>query len=342
MLRVFLSIIVAGLAFRYPAYYKAIRRARDWQKKFNSKRVYTPFGIVEYAVSGKGVPVLVVHGAAGGYDQGILSVRGMLGENVQVIAPSRFGYQNTILPKIASPEVQADAYAVLLEALKIDKVFVIGISAGAPSSVQFALRHPDKVQGLILLVPLGYSPVAEKPRSVAFPFILSSLLKSDYPLWVAMKLFPRQVLSTIGIPLAIQKQLSRQQKKEVMDWLLPFSTRIKGLMNDGKIAAKITAYPVQDINMACLIFSTKDDPWKTYPAASYLADNIRGAQFIGFEKGGHLLHGKEVVIKLEIAAFIDGHYHKSLAEPPSVKWLGIGKEIRNLGSGIREAAGEIR
>jgi pimeloyl-ACP methyl ester carboxylesterase len=35
---------------------------------------------------------------------------------------------------------------------------VIGGSAGAPSALQLAIRHPQRVSALILLVPLTYKP----------------------------------------------------------------------------------------------------------------------------------------------------------------------------------------
>jgi len=40
----------------------------------------------------------------------------------------------------------------------IDKVVVVGISAGAWSSLQFAIRHPDRCRALVLLVPANYLP----------------------------------------------------------------------------------------------------------------------------------------------------------------------------------------
>ncbi|CAG0973413.1 hypothetical protein METP3_01633 [Methanosarcinales archaeon] len=144
------------------------------------------------------------------------------------------------MPKDASPAAQADAYACFLDALNISKIPVMGISAGAPSSVQFALRHPERVSSLVLLVPSLYNPEpATDVQSVAFPFILASILKWDYPLWAAMKLNPQVVLSTMGVPPPIQKQMSKEKQVEVMNWMLPYDTWIPGVMNDARIASNI-------------------------------------------------------------------------------------------------------
>ncbi len=211
------------------------------------------------------------------------------------------------MPKDASPVAQANAHACLLDALNILKIQVLGISAGAPSSVQLALRYPERVSALVLLVPGLYTPEpATDVQSVGFPFILASILKWDYPLWAAMKLNPQMVLSTMGVPPLIQKHLSKEKQIEIMNWLLPYDTRIPGVMNDAKIASNINKepFPIQNIIAPTLVISAKYDLWKTYDAANYTASKIPNAKFIGFDTGGHLLNGQEEKVRTYISSFL--------------------------------------
>jgi len=67
-----------------------------------------------------------------------------------VIAPSRFGYFGSTLPEGATPANQADAYALLLDHLGVDRPVVIGFSAGSGSILEFAQRHRQRVIGLVL------------------------------------------------------------------------------------------------------------------------------------------------------------------------------------------------
>jgi 2-hydroxy-6-oxonona-2,4-dienedioate hydrolase len=97
--------------------------------------------------------VLVVYGADGGYDQGLAFGEPLVNSGFRIIAMSRFGYLRTPLPTDASASAQADAHAYLLDALKIQRAAVIGASAGASSSMQFALRHPEQCRAMVLLVP---------------------------------------------------------------------------------------------------------------------------------------------------------------------------------------------
>jgi pimeloyl-ACP methyl ester carboxylesterase len=73
------------------------------------------------------------------------------GDGYRVVAPSRFGYLGSSLPANASPAAQADAYGVVLDALEIERAVVFGYSGGGASAIQFALRHPDGTEALILL-----------------------------------------------------------------------------------------------------------------------------------------------------------------------------------------------
>ncbi len=69
---------------------------------------------IEYAVVGEGAPVLVVHGAGGGFDQGLDFGLPLTRQGFRVIAMSRFGYLRTPLPDEAAPVAQAEAHACLL------------------------------------------------------------------------------------------------------------------------------------------------------------------------------------------------------------------------------------
>ena len=46
----------------------------------------------------------------------------------------------------------------LLDTLGIRRAAVLGGSAGAPSATQMAIRHPGRVNALVLVVPLAYKP----------------------------------------------------------------------------------------------------------------------------------------------------------------------------------------
>ncbi|HVL34321.1 MAG TPA: alpha/beta fold hydrolase, partial [Burkholderiales bacterium] len=150
-----LAALVAGLA--YAGY--AAERARAYQRvATGSAMAQTPCGPIEYAAQGAGPAVLVVHGAGGGFDQGRDFGAGLAQAGFRVVAMSRFGYLRTPLPPLATPAAQADAHACLLDALGLERAAIVGLSAGAPSALEFALRHPARTAALVLVVPLAHVP----------------------------------------------------------------------------------------------------------------------------------------------------------------------------------------
>ena len=104
-----------------------------------SRAIITHLGWIEYTLKGDSGPVLLyIHGSPGGYDQTIDP-----GENYRVLSPSRPGYLGTQIFAGRSPEEQAECFKALIDALNIDKVIVMGVSGGGPSSMHFAAKYPQ-------------------------------------------------------------------------------------------------------------------------------------------------------------------------------------------------------
>lgn len=153
------ALLAAAIAsgWAYSHFARDMARATE-QAARASQVVETPCGPIEFQQAGEGEPLLVIHGSGGGHDQGMAFARPLLRHGLRVIAVSRFGYLRTPGPADASPEAQADAHACLLDALGVGQAAVLGLSAGAPSALQTAIRHPKRVRTLVLVVPLLHKP----------------------------------------------------------------------------------------------------------------------------------------------------------------------------------------
>jgi 2-hydroxy-6-oxonona-2,4-dienedioate hydrolase len=287
-----------------------VRAARQ-RTSAGSTLVSTRSGPIEYAQVGQGKPLLVVHGAGGGYDQGLLFSRPLAERGFCVTAVSRFGYLRTPLPADASPEAQADAHASLLDALQIPRTVIIGASAGALSAMQFAIRHPQRCSGLILLVPLAWKPSdipdSARPLSAGAQRLLLWMVGSDPVFWLALHLAHDTVVKKVlGTPPAVVEAASVSEQwrvEEVLNSVLPLGSRAAGLQNDGRIAQSLTRYDLEAIQAPTLIVSVRDDLYGTYAGAEYTARHIRGARFVGYEQGGHMWVGHHDELLEEVAAF---------------------------------------
>jgi pimeloyl-ACP methyl ester carboxylesterase len=116
-------------------------------------RTPTRLGPIEHSDDGDGPALVTLHGGMGGCDQSLLLARALapdLGAR-RVIALSRPGYLRTPLASGPTVEDSADLYAALLDSLGLDRAVVAAVSAGGPSAIAFAARHPDRCAGLILV-----------------------------------------------------------------------------------------------------------------------------------------------------------------------------------------------
>ncbi len=266
----------------------------------------TRVGPIEYGCEGSGTPALIIHGASGGYDQGLLLARAFAPSGVLGIAPSRFGYLGTPLPEDASPRAQAEAHAALLDALAIDSALVVGASAGAPSALEFAIRYPRRVRALILPVPRGYVPNAPAlPLSFSERLFLTLLLSTDFAYWSALRLAGDRLVRCLGVPPSLLTRATGSERARVhamMRSVLPVAARHRGLKNDAR--TRLAPLPLERIKAPTLIITARDDLIDTLPAARLMAGGIPGARLIVLESGGHLLVGWQAEVAALVETFV--------------------------------------
>lgn len=296
------AALVIGTRFEADLAVAATRAAQG------SVVVATPCGPIEVQQAGDGAPLLVIHGSGGGHDQGVAWVRPLVQQGVRVIAMSRFGYLRTPRPPDASPEAQADAHICLLDTLGIDKAAVMGVSAGGPSAMQTAIRYPNRVSALVLVVPIAYKPGtvpdSAPPVSDDKDALLMRLLGSDFLFWTALHVardpLIRHVLATPPKQVATASDEERVRVYDLAERILPVSSRAEGLRDDTRLGKRLGPYALETIRAPTLVVSARDDGFGTYASAQHTASRIPGAKFIGFDGGGHLLVGHHSEVQAQI------------------------------------------
>ena len=272
----------------------------------------TRCGPIEYQEAGNGVPLLSVHGSGGGHDQGMAFAGAFASKGIRVIAMSRFGYLRTPMPADASAAAQADAHVCLLDALGITKAAVMGGSAGAPSALQMAVRHPDRVSALVLLVPLAYKPPTQADSAPPLPqwveATMMRLIGSDFLFWAALHLARDQVIKVVlATPPELLRHASPQERARVgamLDNILPVSLRAEGLRSDTAASKHLSTSPLESVRAPTLVISARDDRYGTYAGAHYTASQIASAKFIGFDEGGHTWVGHDDEVRAAIVELL--------------------------------------
>jgi len=312
-------IILVGLAagVAIPAYGVYLRFRRDMNAArarlatVASHVVSTPWGAVEYAEHGSGAPLLVIHGIFHHCAGGLLSVRDLFADR-RVIAPSRFGYLGSSMPPNATPAAQADAFTTLLDALQIDQIDIVGLSAGATSELQLALRHPERVKHLAVLV--GNLPGS--PTAVVQPSWTKGINR-QFVMW-ALRTFAPSTMARLVAAVPKTFTMSGDDDRfvnEFIDSLFPLGTA--GVNFDLFVSnADVVSYNLEAIKVPTLIAHTKDDQLASHEASQRAAERIPGARFVSLESGGHLMLGQQKKVRAALADFFaerPAHHAERLA-----------------------------
>jgi pimeloyl-ACP methyl ester carboxylesterase len=296
-----LFVVSLGGLFVYLRYRQDIA-AHEARIAAESRLAETPCGLIEYGERGEGTPLLALHGAGGGYDQGLM-MADLIGAGFRVIAPSRFGYLNAPIPADASVAAQADAYACLLDHLNLSRVTVVAFSAGGPSALDFALRYPERVDRLVLVSALStLRPVREDGVGP------SPQMLSDFGYWALVNTAPDLLLDALGVPAASRAAFTpteRERAGQVLDRMLPMARRNPG--NDTDVVEQnlptIPDFPLNEIAVPTLVIHAQDDTLVPYAQGAYSAAHIPGARLVTYETGGHLVIARDAVWT-EIRAFL--------------------------------------
>jgi len=270
--------------------------SRDMRRAYErirgkSKVISSPYGDIEYAEGGAGAPVLVIHGSGGGFDQGALVARAVLGDRVHWIAPSRFGYLRSTFHEGATFDDQAHAYAFLLDHLGVERAAVVTLSHGGPSALLFAVLHPGRVASLTLIsAGVASSKDASQAQANRQGNALAAIFQRDFSYWAVSTALRGRFLELMGVTPAVIATLTPDQRSladEVIDSMNPVSVRAAGVTFDNRAA--MPNERIAAVRAPTLILHARDDTLQLFRNAEFAAAVIPGSRLVSFERGGHLL-----------------------------------------------------
>ncbi|NGZ96510.1 MAG: hypothetical protein CV089_10375 [Nitrospira sp. WS110] len=276
----------------------------------NSDIMPSPLGDIEFERGGAGLPVLVIHGSGGGYDQGELIATAILDGHFDWIAPSRFGYLRSTFREGDTFDDQAKAYAFLLEHLGIKRVAVLAMSHGGPSALLFAALYPERVSSLTLLsCGVAASSDADQVEANRKGDALTMIFKYEILYWLVRTLMRKKLMRLLGASDEVIASLTTAQRSlvnQVIDYMAPVAPRYAGIAFDNK--ATMPNERVAAIRAPTLIVHATDDALQLFHNAEYAAAHISGARLVPFNRGGHLLLlVEQSAIQTEVRQFILAH-----------------------------------
>ncbi len=248
-----------------------------------------------YKRAGQGEPVLVlVHGSF----LSLFSWRKVwepLTHLGTVIAFDRPAFGLTERPLVVdaahspySPEGQADFIVALLDKLNVERAVLVGSSAGGTTAMLAALRHPSRVQALVLVDAMVYSgyAVSEFPRWLR-PVLraLRPVLTAQVRLMISL-LFPKVVRSFWHDPARLSpEELARSRELlHVGPW-----ARATWELIQASHALHLEQQLTQ-LTMPVLVITGEHDRTVPTEQSIRLAEALPAANLVVVPDSGHLPH----------------------------------------------------
>lgn len=233
---------------------------------------------IAYRVFGEGYPIVLITGYSATMDMWAPALLQELATHYRVIVFDNRGMgKTTASDKEFTIELFADDTAALLDSLNIERAHIIGWSMGTYIAQELALRHPDKVDRLILYAADCGGEEAIQPSPEALEVLADTsgtpqergerLLKLLFPLkWLEEHPDPRTYFP-MPTETSSPENIERQYKA-IVDWTGTLSR-------------------LPQITQDTLLIAGTDDVIPPPENSFIIAERIPGAWLVQFKDAGH-------------------------------------------------------
>ena len=249
-------------------------------------------GAIQYETVGHGLPVLLMHGGLGLDHTTLRPWLDPLSDTVQLVYYDHLangGSDYTGEPSALTHDRWVDSADELREHLGHDRVVVFGHSYGALLAVEYALRHPERVAGLILT---AVAPALDYPETV----MANAKRKApdEAALQAVMETLSGPVEDDDGAAAAFRRihplyfaEYDARRHDAVLE-----DVRFRALSMNRSTFDCLPSYDVTarlgEIGVPTLVLSGADD-WIMPPehAGARVARGVPGAEHVIFANSGH-------------------------------------------------------
>lgn len=174
----------------------------------------------------------------------------------------------------------ADLEAVVDHA-GLDRFAVLAMSQGGPVTVEYAVRHPGRVDRIVFYGSHPGHRVIDLPEDDAMDQTLNQLIKVG---WERPTPEFRRVFTFLMIPGATEEQmgwLDELQRRAV-------TAEVAVTAREQRILADVS-HLLGDLDVPTLVIHSRGDRMNDFAYARYLASHIEGARLVALESNNHIV-----------------------------------------------------
>ncbi len=256
--------------------------------------IQTSSGELEFRIDGKGDSVILVlnAGHCARSDSFVPFGSELKASGFRLLVPSRPGYGRTPSSTGKTAEEFADCLEVLCDRLHLPNVNLLAISAGGKTALQFAQRHPTRVNRMILLSALAHNRWPTRKKRLLSYLLFHPLVEKRFwslSRWMFRK-FPIGALKFImnsftKLPTdQVVEQMECEQIQAFIDYLCHLRSE-SGFLLD----IQHQSGDLQKIQAPTLIVHSRYDKSVPVSHAKYAADRIPKSELMMTEAESHLI-----------------------------------------------------
>jgi len=235
---------------------------------------------VYYEVHGKGFPLIMIMGLGGNLDWWDPRLIQELSKKFKtVIFDNRGAGRTDLSDKRYSIRLFADDTAGLMDALKISRAHVLGISMGGMIAQELILNYPEKVEKLVLCSTFCGGPKAVQPSQEA----LAPLADRGG--------LSQEEIARLTIPLLFTEDFIKKNPDLVeltVQQILKAPISTEAFMQQANAIAEFNTYDrLSQIRTPTLILHGKQDILVPPENGSILAKAIPNAKLVYFKNSAH-------------------------------------------------------
>ena len=258
-----------------------------------------PIGYAEFGDL-DGAPVIALHGTPGSRFMFALTDRAARVRGLRIVAPERPGYGLSEYRRVASLTQLAEDVEALVDALRLDRFAVLGVSGGGPHALAAAAAMPDRTSLLALISPVGpiadcqirirmsklhrliFTRMGRSDRACAAFFWSVRTLVRHAPEAAYRALIQRVAASDLAL-------LQRAEVKANLQTALREGLRpgIAGARQDLRLFCAPWGLALEEIDVPTIVWQGSDDTIVPPGAAYLLADTLPNCRLDVVQGGGH-------------------------------------------------------
>ena len=234
-----------------------------------------------YYVDGAGPPVLCIMGLGGrGTDWNPAFIEAMAPHHEMIRFDNRGTGRSDRPEEPYSLDVMADEAVAILDAVGRDRAHVLGVSMGGMIAQLVALRHPERVQRLVLIATHAGGATVTPPTPIAMAAFVADRSRPPADL-------VRDAMTAITAPGFAARH------PEAIDALVANATALPTppasfVRQMQAIMASDRSARLGEIGVPTLVIHGTDDPLVPYPNGELLARDIKGARLLTLPGCGHM------------------------------------------------------